>query len=137
MLDLAPFKPVKCERMYRTIKWILNGMKFLRKQPMSLMKQRQNGHACIGVGTTVVRTLESCANNGKVIPGKGATDLFITPGYQYQIIDRLITNFHLPGSTLLMLVSALYDREHILSSYQEAIRNQYRFYSFGDAMFIL
>jgi len=130
------FKPVKCEDT-SDHKMDFEWYEVSPQAADAINQARQDGHACIGVGTTVVRTLESCANNGKVIPGKGATDLFITPGYQYQIIDRLITNFHLPGSTLLMLVSALYDREHILSSYQEAIRNQYQFYSFGDAMFIL
>lgn len=130
------FKPVKCEDI-ADHKMDFEWYEVSLKAASLINEAKQNGHACIAVGTTVVRTLESCAENGKVIPGKGATDLFITPGYQYQIIDRLITNFHLPGSTLLMLVSALYDREHILTSYQEAIRNQYRFYSFGDAMLIL
>jgi S-adenosylmethionine:tRNA ribosyltransferase-isomerase len=130
------FKPVKCEDI-ADHKMDFEWYEVSLKAASLINEAKQNGHACIAVGTTVVRTLESCAENGKVIPGIGATDLFITPGYQYQIIDRLITNFHLPGSTLLMLVSALYDREHILTSYQEAIRNQYRFYSFGDAMLIL
>lgn len=97
---------------------------------------RARGGRIIAVGTTSVRTLESAARDGKLMPLKGDTNIFIRPGYQYQIVDALITNFHLPGSTLLMLVSALYDREHILAAYEEAVKDEYRFFSFGDAMFI-
>ncbi|MBR6766508.1 MAG: tRNA preQ1(34) S-adenosylmethionine ribosyltransferase-isomerase QueA [Clostridia bacterium] len=97
---------------------------------------RERGGRIIAVGTTSVRTLESAARDGKLMPLKGDTNIFIRPGYKYQLVDALITNFHLPGSTLLMLVSALYDREHVLSVYEEAVREQYRFFSFGDAMFL-
>jgi len=97
---------------------------------------RERGGRIIAVGTTSVRTLESAARDGKLMPLKGDTNIFIRPGYKWQLVDALITNFHLPGSTLLMLVSALYDREHILNAYEEAVREQYRFFSFGDAMFI-
>ncbi|MCK5848793.1 MAG: tRNA preQ1(34) S-adenosylmethionine ribosyltransferase-isomerase QueA [Caldisericia bacterium] len=100
-------------------------------------RAKDNGNRCFGVGTTVTRTLESCAQNGKVIPSEADTNLFITPGYKYQIIDGLITNFHLPESTLIMLVSALYNREKVLEAYNEAILKEYRFYSFGDAMLVL
>ena len=91
----------------------------------------------IRFGTTSTRTLESVADEkGLVHPGSGDTDIFIYPGYQFKAIDCLITNFHLPESTLLMLVSALAGRDHILSAYKEAVKERYRFFSFGDAMFI-
>ena len=98
---------------------------------------RQRGGRIIAVGTTSVRTLESAAENGVLTAKRGETKIFIRPGYQYQMVDALITNFHLPGSTLMMLVSALYDREHIIAAYEEAVREEYRFFSFGDAMLIL
>jgi S-adenosylmethionine:tRNA ribosyltransferase-isomerase len=90
------------------------------------------------VGTTSVRVLEYAAHRtGRVRPGSGKCDLFIYPGFQFKVISGMITNFHLPESTLLMLVSAFAGREFILDSYQEAICRQYRFYSYGDAMLIL
>ena len=98
---------------------------------------RERGGRVIAVGTTSVRTLESAAENGRVRAMRGDTNIFIKPGYQYQMVDALITNFHLPGSTLVMLVSALYDRERILDAYRVAVKEQYRFFSFGDAMLIL
>ena len=97
---------------------------------------RDRGCRVIAVGTTSVRTLESAAENGRLMAKKGDTSIFIRPGYQYQMVDALITNFHLPGSTLVMLVSALYDREHILKAYKIAVEEKYRFFSFGDAMLI-
>ena len=87
----------------------------------------------IAIGTTVVRTLESWAQNGQT---SGETSLFITPGFKFQVVDALVTNFHLPESTLLMLVSAFYGRERMLAAYEEAVRKGYRFYSYGDAMFM-
>ena len=100
-------------------------------------KTKREGHRIIAVGTTSCRVLESVADeNGMVKPVEGDTDIFIYPGYQFKCIDALITNFHLPESTLLMLVSALADREYILQAYQEAVKERYRFFSFGDAMFI-
>ena len=95
------------------------------------------GGRVIAVGTTSVRTLESAAEDGRLVARRGDTSIFIKPGYRWQLVDALITNFHLPGSTLLMLVSALYDREHILAAYEEAVRDEYRFFSFGDAMLIM
>ena len=97
---------------------------------------RERGCCVIAVGTTSVRTLESAAENGRLVARRGDTSIFIRPGYQYQMVDALITNFHLPGSTLVMLVSALYDREHILAAYKIAVEQGYRFFSFGDAMLI-
>ena len=99
---------------------------------------RASGGRIISVGTTSTRTLESVADDsGHVRAGSGWTDIFIYPGYRFKVIDGLITNFHLPESTLLMLVSALYDREHILAAYEIAVREKYRFFSFGDAMMII
>lgn len=101
-------------------------------------RAKEEGRRVIAVGTTVTRTLESAAEkDGKVKPGEGSTNLFIYPGYRFKVIDALITNFHLPRSTLLMLVSAFAGRERILNAYREAVEKGYRFYSYGDAMFIL
>lgn len=98
---------------------------------------KQRGGRVICVGTTSCRTIESAADeNGVVRPGSGDTEIFIYPGYRFQVLDALITNFHLPESTLVMLVSALAGRERVLAAYEEAIRERYRFFSFGDAMFI-
>lgn len=95
------------------------------------------GGRVICVGTTSCRTVESAADeNGKLKACSGWTDIFIYPGYRFKVLDALITNFHLPESTLIMLVSALAGREHILAAYEEAVRERYRFFSFGDAMFI-
>lgn len=101
-------------------------------------KTKQNGGKIISVGTTSTRTLETAADeNGYVKPCSGWTDIFIYPGYKFKVVDRLITNFHLPESTLLMLVSAFYDREKVLDAYKAAVEEKYRFFSFGDAMMIL
>ena len=98
---------------------------------------KQAGGRIISVGTTSTRTLESVAlPDGTVVPGSGNTEIFIYPGYTFKVIDGLITNFHLPESTLLMLVSALAGKDHILAAYREAVKMGYRFFSFGDAMFI-
>ena len=91
----------------------------------------------MAVGTTCVRTLESAAADGEVQPYAGETDLFIRPGYRFRAIDALLTNFHLPRSSLLMLVSALAGRERILDAYRHAVEQDYRFFSYGDAMLIL
>ena len=100
--------------------------------------RRRAGGRVISVGTTSCRTLESATDeNGVVHPICGDTGIFIYPGYRFRAIDALITNFHLPESTLLMLVSALYDREHMLEAYRTAVEEKYRFFSFGDAMLIV
>lgn len=106
-----------------------------------LNRAKESGGRVIAVGTTSVRTLETAANqttnNGKIQSFEGYTDLFILPGYDFQVVDAMITNFHLPGSTLLMLVSAFAGRDEILSLYETAKKEGYRFYSFGDAMLII
>ena len=100
-------------------------------------RAKENGKRVICVGTTSCRTVESAANaDGRISPGCGDTEIFIYPGYRFKMLDALITNFHLPESTLVMLVSALAGREHVLNAYEEAVAEKYRFFSFGDAMFI-
>jgi S-adenosylmethionine:tRNA ribosyltransferase-isomerase len=99
---------------------------------------RKNGGRCVCVGTTCVRTLETAADeNGVIHPGRGDTNIFITPGKPFHAVDALITNFHLPESTLLMLISAFMGREQALAAYREAVSQKYRFFSFGDAMLIV
>jgi S-adenosylmethionine:tRNA ribosyltransferase-isomerase len=104
----------------------------------TLNSVRASGGRIFAVGTTSVRTLESAsANDGKVLPFRGMVDTYIRPGHDFQMVDHLITNFHLPKSSLLVLVSAFAGRERILNAYAEAIRERYRFYSYGDAMLLL
>ncbi len=105
----------------------------------TINRTRKSGHKIVAVGTTSVRTLESCAknNNGKIVAEHGETDIFIYPGFKFQVIDALITNFHLPKSTLIMLISAFYNREDTLKLYQYAVKERYRFFSFGDSMLLL
>ncbi len=99
-------------------------------------KAKRDGKRIVCVGTTSVRTLESAAVNGELVKLEGDTEIFIYPPYKFQMTDALITNFHLPESTLIMLVSALADREKVLNAYEKAVEEGYRFFSFGDAMFI-
>ncbi|MGF1521264.1 MAG: tRNA preQ1(34) S-adenosylmethionine ribosyltransferase-isomerase QueA [Leptolyngbyaceae cyanobacterium] len=102
-----------------------------------IRQTKARGGRVIAVGTTVTRALEGAAQGGELRPLQGKTNLFIYPGYQWQVLDGLMTNFHLPGSSLMMLVSAMIGRQRLLQLYAEAIRREYRFYSFGDAMLIL
>ena len=109
-----------------------------QKEADKINNARKNGHRVIAVGTTSTRTLESVAKEDGTIPAcSGWTQIFIYPGYKFKAIDCLITNFHLPESTLVMLVSALAGREHVLHAYEQAVKEKYRFFSFGDAMLIL
>ena len=104
----------------------------------AINRAKSEGRRVIAVGTTSVRTIESAASgNGTVREGKGSSELFIYPGYRFRTVDAMVTNFHLPKSTLLMLVSAFAGRERILSAYRAAVEKQYRFYSYGDAMLII
>ncbi|MGN0142237.1 MAG: tRNA preQ1(34) S-adenosylmethionine ribosyltransferase-isomerase QueA [Roseburia sp.] len=108
-----------------------------QEQADKINRAKQSGHRVIAVGTTSTRTMESAADEqGMLKACSGWTDIFIYPGYQFKVIDALITNFHLPESTLVMLVSALAGREHVLAAYETAVKEKYRFFSFGDAMFI-
>ncbi len=134
-VGLGTFRPVKAE----DISEHQMHSEFYRVTPEAaeaVNRAKAEGRRVIAVGTTSVRTLESAAADGRLAPGSGWTDIFITPGYRFQMVDALITNFHLPGSTLIMLVSALMGREQTLAAYEEAVRERYRFFSFGDAMFI-
>ena len=97
---------------------------------------RARGGRVIAIGTTAVRCLETASRSGEILPYKGDTDIFIYPGYEFKSVDALLTNFHLPESTLIMLVSAFSNRENILRAYNEAIKEKYRFFSYGDATFI-
>ena len=99
--------------------------------PASTFEAVHSGRPVVAVGTTVVRALESAER-----PGPGTTNLFITPGHRFRVVDALLTNFHLPESTLLVLVSAFAGRERVLAAYHHAIAGRYRFFSFGDAMFV-
>jgi S-adenosylmethionine:tRNA ribosyltransferase-isomerase len=104
----------------------------------AIARARAAGHRVIAVGTTVARALESVAlgSGPGLAPAQADTALFIHPGFRFQVIDALLTNFHLPGSTLLMLVAAFAGREAVLTAYQHAVREQYRFFSYGDAMLV-
>jgi S-adenosylmethionine:tRNA ribosyltransferase-isomerase len=103
-----------------------------------IRRTKAAGGRVVAVGTTSVRTLESAAGRHETLQAcSGWTDIFIYPGYTFRVVDGLITNFHLPESTLIMLVSALAGREHVLAAYREAVKERYRFFSFGDAMLIL
>jgi S-adenosylmethionine:tRNA ribosyltransferase-isomerase len=107
------------------------------EQTVALIKRTQQcGGKVTAIGTTALRALESAARSGQLLAGNGDTDIFITPGYQFKVVERLLTNFHLPKSTLLMLVSAFAGFEHIQHAYQHAISENYRFFSYGDAMLI-
>ncbi len=102
----------------------------------AVRQARARGGRVIAIGTTAVRALESASKSGQLEAGFGDTDLFITPGYQFKSVDAMLTNFHLPESTLLMLVSAFVGYEHIMNAYSHAIDQSYRFFSYGDAMFL-
>ncbi|HEU5255182.1 MAG TPA: tRNA preQ1(34) S-adenosylmethionine ribosyltransferase-isomerase QueA [Vicinamibacterales bacterium] len=132
------FKPVKVEHVEEHVveaeRYIVSS-----EAAAALTRSRRERRRTIAVGTTTVRTLESLTvtPDGTMAAGSGETNLFIHPGHQFQLVDAMITNFHLPRSSLLMLVSALAGRERILSAYREAVDKGYRFYSYGDAMLIL
>jgi len=135
-VGLGTFRPVKCERVEEHH---MHSESFeISSEAADLINSaKQKGGRIICVGTTSLRTIESAADDGRHIsPCKGDTDIFIYPGYNFKLCDCLITNFHLPKSTLLMLVSALAGKDNIKKAYEEAVRERYRFFSFGDAMFI-
>ena len=135
-VGLGTFRPVKVENVleHQMHSEYYNVTETAAKM---INDTKKNGGRIIAVGTTSTRTLESVADeNGIIHPGCGNTEIFIYPGYKFKAIDCLITNFHLPESTLLMLVSALAGKEHIMAAYKEAVKERYRFFSFGDAMFI-
>ena len=135
-VGLGTFKPVKCENILDH-KMDSESFEITEETANIINEAKANGKNIVAVGTTSVRTLETVMNKyGKIIPIKDSSELFIYPGYKFKIVDKLITNFHLPKSTLLMLVSALATKEYIFKAYEEAIKNEYRFYSYGDCMLI-
>ena len=136
-VGLGTFRPVKADRIedhHMHAEYI----SVSEESAAQINAVRQAGGRIIAVGTTSVRTLESCSDDqGNLHPFSGDTSIFIYPGYRFKIVDAIVTNFHLPESTLLMLISAFASRETVLNAYEEAIRERYRFFSFGDAMFIV
>jgi S-adenosylmethionine:tRNA ribosyltransferase-isomerase len=132
----ATFQPVEADRL-EDHRMLFERYTIGKKAARTISSARKGGRPVLAVGTTVVRTLESAWRDGRLLPGTRSTDLFIRPGFEFRVVDRLLTNFHLPRSTLLMLVSAFAGRELILRAYQEAVRQKYRFYSYGDCMLIL
>ncbi len=135
-VGLGTFRPVKVENV---LEHHMHSEFYQIEQSEAdkINAAKKNGHRIISVGTTSTRTLESAADaDGYLTAKSGWTEIFIYPGYQFKVIDSLITNFHLPQSTLVMLVSALAGREHVLHAYQQAVEERYRFFSFGDAMLI-
>ncbi len=135
-VGLGTFRPVKVTNVkehHMHTEWY----QVTQEAADKINKAKETGHKVICVGTTSCRTIESAADeNGKLHECSGDTSIFIYPGYKFKVLDELITNFHLPESTLVMLVAALAGRENILAAYEEAIKERYRFFSFGDACFI-
>lgn len=135
-VGLGTFRPVKVDDV---LKHDMHSEYYMVSQDAAdkINKAKENGNRVITVGTTSTRTIESVADeNGKMKAASGWTKIFIYPGYKFKVVDNLITNFHLPESTLIMLVSALAGKENVLNAYECAVENKYRFFSFGDAMFI-
>jgi len=135
-VGLGTFRPVKEDNILDH-KMHVEHYSIPQETVDKINKCKQNGGRVISVGTTSCRTLESASQSGETAAGSADTGIFIYPGYKFRIIDGLITNFHLPESTLIMLVSAFLGREKTLAAYEEAIKERYRFFSFGDAMLIL
>ena len=134
-VGLGTFRPVKAETI--TEHQMHSEHYFLPEETAKLISQtKEQGGRVIAVGTTSCRTLETVGSLGKMEQCEGYTDIFIYPGYEFKVIDGLITNFHLPESTLIMLVSAFAGYEHTMAAYAKAVEQEYRFYSFGDAMFV-
>ncbi len=135
-VGVATFQPVRVDRIEEH-RMLEERYEVPPETARDINAARAGGRRVTAVGTTVVRTLESAWSDGAVRPGPGATSLFIHPGYEYRVVDRLLTNFHLPKSTLLMLVSALAGPDLVRQAYREAVRERYRFFSYGDCMLIL
>lgn len=136
-VGLGTFRPVKAEDIGQH-HMHSEEYEILPSEAEKINRAKREGGRIICVGTTSCRTVESAAaGRGVLKAGHGSTDIFIYPGYEFKMLDGLITNFHLPESTLLMLVSALAGRERVLAAYEEAVKERYRFFSFGDAMFIV
>lgn len=135
-VGLGTFRPVKVENVLEH-HMHSEFYQITEEAAEKINHAKENGGRVICVGTTSCRTIESAADeNGKLSACSGWTEIFIYPGYKFKILDALITNFHLPESTLVMLVSALAGKEKVMAAYEEAVKERYRFFSFGDAMFI-
>ncbi|MGL4548164.1 tRNA preQ1(34) S-adenosylmethionine ribosyltransferase-isomerase QueA [Eubacterium aggregans] len=136
-VGIGTFRPIKVENL---LEHQMHSERYVlpEETARAIAETKKQGGRIIAVGTTSVRPLESVASrhDGQVVSEAGTTDIFICPGYHWQVVDALITNFHLPESTLLMLVSSFYNREKILEAYRHAVAADYRFFSFGDAMFL-
>jgi S-adenosylmethionine:tRNA ribosyltransferase-isomerase len=135
-IGVATFQPVRVDRV-EDHRMLEEKYEIAPAAARAISAAKSEGRPVTAVGTTVVRTLESAWTKGGVRPGRDATSLFIYPGYEYQVVDRLLTNFHLPRSTLLMLVSAFAGRDLVMRAYREAVKERYRFFSYGDCMLIL
>lgn len=136
-VGLGTFRPVKVENI---LDHHMHSEFYMVEEDQAALinETKKNGGRVICVGTTSCRTIESATGEDGILrAGSGWTEIFIYPGYQFKMLDALITNFHLPESTLLMLVSALAGRDHVMAAYEEAVKEKYRFFSFGDAMFII
>ncbi len=135
-VGLATFQPVRIKRI-ENHQMLEENYFISRKAAQIINNAKKETRSVVAVGTTSVRALESAFIDGKIRPGKASTELFIYPGYKFKVVDRLLTNFHLPKSSLLMLAAAFSGRGFIKKAYKEAISNKYRFYSYGDCMLIL
>jgi S-adenosylmethionine:tRNA ribosyltransferase-isomerase len=136
-VGLGTFRPVKVDDVTQH-KMHSEHYEIPEETARLINETKQNGGRLIAIGTTSCRTLESVATQyGKIIPCEGFTDIFIYPGYRFKVLDGLVTNFHLPESTLIMLVSAFAGYDNVMNAYKTAVKEQYRFFSFGDAMMIL
>ena len=135
-VGLGTFRPVKVEDV--TQHHMHSEFYMVDEEAAAIINEtKKNGGRVICVGTTSCRTIESASSeDGTIKAGSGWTEIFIYPGYKFKMLDALITNFHLPESTLLMLISALAGRDNVMAAYEEAVKERYRFFSFGDAMFI-
>ena len=135
-VGLATFQPVRVDRV-EDHRMLEESYSISQSAFAAINRAMKKFHPVVAVGTTSVRALESAFQKGRLRPGKASTRLFIYPGYEFKVVDRLLTNFHLPRSTLLMLAAAFAGLDIIKQAYQEAIRKRYRFYSYGDCMFII
>jgi len=135
-VGLATFQPVRAE-LVADHRMLEESYAITPAVARAIGAAKSEGRPVTAVGTTVVRTLESAWRDGAVRPGHGSTALFITPGYEFRVVDRLLTNFHLPQSTLLMLVSAFAGYDLAITAYREAVKERYRFFSYGDCMLII
>lgn len=134
-VGLGTFRPVSVERIEEHV--MHRESYYLSEETVqAIQRAKREARRVVAVGTTTVRTLESAAATGELVAGAGETELFIYPGYEFRIVDAMVTNFHLPQSTLLMMISAFAGQENVFHAYEEAVREKYRFFSFGDAMWI-